>query len=139
MTAFPSLDHHAPPRARVLLLVLGLAEIGTGALLVALPETLFRTLLGAGLGAAGILAARVAGLALAALGLTWWRARTRLDRERLRELTGGFLCYNLGVGALFALVALQATQRLPFAWLVAVVHLLAAGLFLVTAKGARAS
>ena len=44
------------------------------------------------------------GVAVLALGITWWLSRG--DAERRSRASAGFLIYNLGVGALFGWAAL---------------------------------
>jgi hypothetical protein len=61
-------------RKRVLWLA-SAAEIGTGVFLMVVPATVVELLLGLRLSADGVPLARVAGIALLALGLACWRSR----------------------------------------------------------------
>lgn len=105
-----------------LVLSLGAAgEIGVGAAGLVFPS-LFGLLLDAPLDEIGLLVARMFGLAILALGTTWWLARR--GPGGLARCTTGFLIYNLGVGALFLLHALREAQPTPLPWAVGVVHVL---------------
>jgi hypothetical protein len=107
--------------ARALLTLSALGEIGVGAVGLAYPQFV-ALLLDATLDAGGLLVARMLGSAALALGITWWMARR--ETARLSRYTAGYIVYNLGVGALFALAALTAVRpALP--WLVCIVHLVA--------------
>jgi hypothetical protein len=55
-----------------LLLITGLAEAATGVALMVVPELVGRLLLGADLAGASVVVARVAGIALLALGVACW-------------------------------------------------------------------
>ena len=106
-------------------------EIGAGLLVALLPGAVMGFLLGAPLDSTGTVAARMIGITLAALGVTWWVARTNLDARRLYESSSGFLIYNFGVGLLFLVHAATADRALPVAWIVAAAHLLLGAAYLV--------
>jgi hypothetical protein len=114
----------APPLAGLLLTLMALGELGVGVLVLAFPTPLTGLLLAAPMEGVGLVVTRMAGIAIAALGLTWWRARRDLD-QRFTRVAPGFLVYNLGVGLLFLAYALTAIGSVPLAWIVAAVHLLA--------------
>lgn len=119
-------------RAAELLLTLGAAgEIGVGLLVAALPALVMGLLLGAPLDRTGELAARIMGIAAAALGLSWWPDRNRLDPRRLRQIAPSFVGYNLGVGLLFLARSVAIGRALSVSSLVAAVHLLLAVAFAV--------
>jgi hypothetical protein len=123
----------AARRAAELLLTLGAAgEIGVGLLLVSLPAFVTGLLLGAPLDGTGEIVARMMGIAVAALGLSWWPDRRRLDPRRLREVAPSFVGYNLGVGLLFLARSVAMGRTLSVPSLVAAVHLLVAGAFVAT-------
>ena len=109
------------------MLVIALMSIGealVGVVILALPRAVTLLLVDAALDAKGQIVARMLGVAILALGITWWMARG--DAERLSYCSAGFIVYNLGVGVLFGWAALGARQpALP--WIVCVAHL-AAGL-----------
>jgi hypothetical protein len=109
---------------KLLLGASALGELAVGIAVAIFPRTVSDVLLGAPAEGVGAVVARMAGVAIAALGLTWWLARNDLD-ERLTSIAPGFLGYNFGVGVLFLLYALASTASVPVTWLVAGVHLLA--------------
>lgn len=120
----------ATRRAAELLFTLSaIGEITVGLLAALLPATIMGFLLGAPLDRAGLVVARMMGIAAAGLGLTWWPDRTRLEPWRLRELAVGFVGYNAGVGLVLAACAWSADRPLLTPWLVAAVHVLVAGAF----------
>jgi len=100
-----------------------LGEFGVGLAVLALPEPVTGFLLAAPIEGVGVVIARMLGIALAALGLTWWLARPDLTERRLR-LAPGFVGYNLGVGFLFLSYAMAANRPMPVPWLIAELHLL---------------
>ena len=127
-------------RAAELLLTLGAAgEIGVGLLVAALPALVMGLLLGAPLDGTGELAARMMGIAAAALGLSWWPDRKRLDPRRLREVAPSFVGYNLGVGLLFLARSVATGRTLSVSSLVAAVHLLVAVAFAVVRSRTHAT
>ena len=102
-----------------------IGELGVGIAVVLFPRTVSGLLLGAPIQGTGAVIARLVGVAVAALGLTWWLARNDLDRRPTR-IAPGFFGYNFGAGLLFLSYALAATASVTVAWLVAGVHLLIA-------------
>lgn len=122
------------PAAELLLTLSATAEIGVGLVVALLPIEAMQLLLGAPLDAAGAAAARVMGVAAAALGVAWWPDRRRLDPHRMRQVAAGFVAYNLGAGLAFLAYALTVDRPPLMPWLVAAVHLLAGGTFAVLAS-----
>ena len=104
--------------------VAALGELGVGLAALGFPEAVAEFLLAAPIEGVGAVLARMAGIAVVALGLTWWLARGDLA-ERLPCLAPGFIGYNLGVGLLFLSYALGADRPVPVPWLIAELHLLA--------------
>lgn len=83
---------------RNLLAVSAVIEGGTALALVAAPSLVATVLLGAPLDAPGALTvARVAGVALLALVVACWRARTNWHGGASRGVVGAMLLYNAGV------------------------------------------
>jgi hypothetical protein len=103
-------------------------EITVGIAVALFPRTVSALLLGAPIADVGAVIARLAGVAIAMLGLTWWLARGDLG-TRLTSIAPGFFGYNLGAALVFLSYALGATAPVTVAWLVTVVHLLAACTF----------
>ncbi len=127
-TQTDSIAHRA---ARLIFTLGALGEMVVGLLVALFPGPVMGFLLGAPLDSTGAVAARMIGITVAALGVTWWTGRKSLDGRRLHEFAGGFLIYNFGVGVLFLVHAATAARALPIAWLVAGGHLLLGGVYLV--------
>jgi hypothetical protein len=130
----PDSPWQRPAAARAAALVIILMAIGealVGVVLLALPREVVQLLIDATLDARGLIVARMMGVAVLALGITWWMARG--DADRLSRYAAGFIVYNLGVGALFGWAALAASQpALP--WIVCVAHLAAGVAFAVLVR-----
>src|SRR5215468_1966337 len=126
--------------ARMLFVAAALGEIAVGLVVLAFPQVLALLVAGAFDGA-GLLAERMVGAAICALGVTWWIARNDPPPQVWARHGAGFLIYNFGVGALFVVRALTVTDAaLP--WIVGVVHLLAGlaiGAAVLAAQGTESS
>ena len=109
---------------KVLFEASAIGEIAVGVAVTFFPRTVSGLLLGAPIDGIGAVIARMAGVAITALGLTWWMASNDLDR-RLTLIAPGFFGYNVGVGLLFLSYASGAAASVTVAWMVASVHLLA--------------
>ncbi len=114
-------------------------EIGVGLLVATLPALVMGFLLGAPLDGTGVVAARMLGIAAAALGFAWWPDRKRLDPQRLRQVAPAFVGYNLGVGLLFLAQSFAMGRALSVSSLVAAVHLLAASALAIIVVRTRAT
>jgi hypothetical protein len=92
---------------RTLLTVTAVVEASTGLGIVALPSVVSSLILSSPLDTAvGLVFARVAGVALLALGVTCWLARHDEGARAVRGLVGAMALYNLGVLVLLAHAAL---------------------------------
>jgi hypothetical protein len=118
----PNHRSRAARASRLLFMAAALGEICVGAALLFLPANAIGLLLKAALSGASLVVARLLGIALIALGLTWWWARRA--PAGLRWRTVGFLAYNLGIGLLLLLLAFLAGPFAAVLWLVAWLHLL---------------
>jgi hypothetical protein len=78
-------------------------EAGAGLGLVALPDVAVKLLLGADISGAAIPLARVAGVALLALGLACWLSRG----HAASALASGMLLYNCGVALVLAMAGVS--------------------------------
>ena len=116
-------DSLAARIGRLVFAVLALIELGVGLAVLAFPGTVGGLLLAAPLEGVGLVVARMLGIAIFALGLTWWLAN-RDPYQWRKRIAPGFISYNLGVGLLFFLYALAATRVMILPWTVAVFHLL---------------
>ena len=114
----------ALPLAGFLLTAMAFSELGVGLLVLAFPSQVTGFLLALPVEGSGLVIARMAGIAIAALGLTWWHARRDLD-QRLTRVAPGFVVYNLGVGLVFLGYAATASVMAPLSWVAAAVHLFA--------------
>ena len=86
-----------------LLTMTAVLEVGTGLLLVALPSMLATVLLGSSLDApVALTVARVAGVALLALGVGCWFARNDVQSRATRGVVGAMVLYNAGIAMVLA-------------------------------------
>jgi hypothetical protein len=86
-----------------LLAVTAVAEGATGLVVVALPSRFATLLLGSSLDApAALTIARIAGVALIALGIACWFARSDGRNPATRGLVGAMVFYNTGVAIVLA-------------------------------------
>jgi hypothetical protein len=112
--------------ATLVMTLMSIGEMLVGVAILALPREVALLLVDAALDARGLLVARMLGVAVLALGITWWMARR--DSDRPLRYSPGFIIYNLGVGALFGVAALAAARpALP--GFVCVAHVTAAVAF----------
>ena len=81
-----------------LLTLTAVIEVGTGLMLVALPSLLVTLLLGSSLDTpVALIVARVAGVALLALGVACWLARHDAQSRAARGLVGAMVLYNAAI------------------------------------------
>ena len=102
----------------LLVALMALSEMAVGLIIAALPS-IGALLIGAPIEGSGLMLARMLGVAVLVVGLTWWLARG--EQARSARIVPGFLIYNFGVGALFALAATSASRPLV-PWILAAVH-----------------
>jgi hypothetical protein len=107
---------------RRLLTVTALIEVPTGLGLIAVPAVVVRLLLGSELVGAGISLGRVAGVALLALGVACWLARSDTQNCAARGLISAMLLYNLGAVVVFAAAGLGSQPVGVALWLAALLH-----------------
>ena len=116
--------------ASVLLALSAAGEIGVGVLGIMMPTAVVSLLTAAPIEGIAVMVARMAGVAITALGIDWWRARGQFDVAGLRRVAPGFLVYNLGIGVLFLSRALAVAGH-PMPWIVAIAHLAFAAVLVV--------
>ena len=81
-----------------LLTVDAVIEMGGGLLMVVLPSFLWKIVLGTTLSTAvEFTLSRIAGIAVIALAVTWWLARSDEQSHILRGVVGGMVVFNAGV------------------------------------------
>jgi hypothetical protein len=106
-----------------LLVVMAAAEAAVGLGLIVLPSRVASLLLGASLDtAAASTVARVAGVALLALGVACWLARDDTQSRAATGIISAMLIYNAGVGALLVYAALGLGLSSFALWPTAILH-----------------
>jgi hypothetical protein len=121
-----------------LLAVSGVLEVATGLSLVLFPSTIAALLLGAPLDAAlGLTVARVAGVALLALGAACWFARLHGHTPVAKGIVEAMLLYNVGIVAVFGYSAVVSGVSGIGLWPVVVTHVAMTGWCLKCILGSR--
>ena len=123
MTAEASLAHPQRDESwmRRLFALGALGEVLTGIVALAFPASLITLLLDAPPESSAIFLARLLGVAVLALGITWWLARTGAGGScRLSER--GFVIYNLGAGLLCFIHLATVNSDALMLWPVAILH-----------------
>jgi hypothetical protein len=110
-----------------LLIVTALVEVGAGIALLLTPSLAVELLLGAGLSSPqSLVAGRVTGAALFALGVTCWLARNG-DRDGVPiALVAGMLIYNVAVPILLIYAAIASMMHGIALWPASVLHMVLA-------------
>jgi len=106
--------------ARLIVTLVSVGEMLVAVAILALPREVTLLLVDASLDGRGLIVPRMMGIAVLALGMTWWMARR--DADGLSRYSAGFIAYNLGIGALFGGAALAAVHP-AIPWIVCGVHL----------------
>lgn len=101
---------------RTLLAIAAAAETATGLVLVVYPPIAVQLLFGAEIAGAGVLASRVAGISLIALGIACW------PRGVATQALHGMLIYDLLVTLYFAYLGLGGEWVGVLLWPVAAAH-----------------
>jgi hypothetical protein len=116
-----------------LLAVTAVFEFGTGLVLVAFPSALAAFLLGSQLDTpVGLTVARVAGVALLALGAACWLARREGQTPAARGLAGAMVLYNTGAVAVLGYAAVALGLSGIGLWPAVVAHAAMAGWCMVS-------
>ena len=98
-------------------------EVGAGLGMVVLPSLLVTLLLGSSLDTpVALTVARVAGVALLALGIACWLARHDGQSRAARGLLGAMVVYNAGVFMVLAYAGIALGLQSIGLWPVVVVH-----------------
>jgi hypothetical protein len=106
-----------------LLAIMAAAEAAVGIGLIVLPSRVASLLLGAALDTAvATTVARVAGVALLALGVACWRARDDTQSRAAAGIVSAMVIYNAGVGALLVYAALGLGLSSFALWPTAILH-----------------
>jgi hypothetical protein len=105
------------------LTVAALAEVATGVALLVVPSMVGQLLLGAELTGVSITLARVAGIALSALGVACWPGTPLI----------GMLTYSAGVSLYLAYLGFTGGSTGPLLWPAVVAHLILTALLIRSA------
>ena len=105
-----------------LLALVAVAEAATGVALIVVPSLVGRLLFGAELTGVTAVVGRVAGIALFALGIACWLARTDTPSRAARGLVAAMLFYNFSVAALLAYAGLGLGLHGVALWPAVVLH-----------------
>jgi len=113
---------------RLLLAIAAVMETVAGLGLILMPDLTMQFLFGGRPDDVGMMMGRVAGMALAALGVACWRARADSGGAARTGTVGAIALYNAGAGVLLVLFAVTGQAAGLGVWCAAVLHLaLAAG------------
>jgi len=120
-----------------LLITTAVGETATGLAMLAFPSLVASLILGSSLDTAVALAvARVAGVALVALGVACWLARHDEHARAARGLVGAMVFHNAGIFAVLVYGALSTGVSGIALWPIVMVHA-AMGVWCITSLGAR--
>jgi hypothetical protein len=108
---------------KLFLLVTALVEVATGLCLVLLPAALFGLLLGLEhVGVDASFVARIAGIALIAIGIASWMARADAFNPAQRGLLTGILIYDAAASALLAFAGIVLKMIGVLLWPAVALH-----------------
>jgi hypothetical protein len=122
---------------RQLLTVSAALECLAGLALMLAPGEAMKVLLGTEPDAAGLMLGPVAGVALAALGICCFWARTDTDGKAYSGTLRGITFYNAGVGLFLVYLAAIGRARGIVVWGAGALHLSLAALFLLERATSR--
>jgi hypothetical protein len=106
-----------------LLTVTAVIELGAGLAFVILPSAAVTLLLGPSLDiTAALTLARLAGVALIALGVACWFARLDVQSSAARGLVGGMVVYNLGAVVILGTAGIRSQTVAVALWPAVVLH-----------------
>jgi hypothetical protein len=105
-----------------LLTLTAVAEAGTGVALMVVPSLVGRLLFGAEFFGVAAVVGRFAGIALFALGIASWLARTDTQSRAARGLVAAMLFYNVAVAALLSFAGLGLGLRGVMLWPAVILH-----------------
>lgn len=121
----------ASPSIRRILVVAAVTEALTGLFLLAFPSVFVDLLLNAEIAGAGIVAARIAGMAILSLAAACWPARI------VPAVVVGMFGYNLLVAVYLIAIALQGEMVGVLLWPAAVYHTAVVVAMCVAARSTR--
>jgi len=97
-------------------------EAATGLGLILVPAMVVRLLLGAEISGASIPLGRVTGVALLALGVACWFARSEVQNRAARGLPSAMMLYNVGVILILGAAGLQSRPVGIALWPAVILH-----------------
>lgn len=115
--------------------VVAAGEAATGLALMLFPQMVVRYLFGTETAGAGLAVARIAGMALTALGIACWPDATTDNRARRSRIA--MLVYSVLATVYLGLLAIDGELLGPLLWPAVAVHL-AVTVWLATAREPRA-
>jgi hypothetical protein len=102
--------------------ITALVEVSTGLGLIAVPTGVVRILLGAEIAGAAISLARLAGVALLALGVACWLASFDVQSRAARGVVTAMVIYNLGAVLVLGAAGLQSQPTGILLWPAVILH-----------------
>ena len=105
-----------------LLTLTALIEAPTGLALLLMPAVVVRLLLGAEISGAGIPLGRVAGVALFALGVACWLARSDAQSCAARGVVSAMALYNIGAVIILGVAGIHSRPTGVVLWPAVVLH-----------------
>lgn len=117
-----------------LMRVVAAGEAATGLAMMLLPQVVVRYLFGTEVAGAGLAVARIAGMALTALGIACWPDVVKGSGARRSRIA--MLAYSALATVYLGLLAIEGELRGPLQWPAVVVHL-AVTVWLATARELR--
>ena len=106
-----------------LLIAAAVVECLAGTAFLLLPAVAVTLVLGAEAGSAGLMIARVAGVALLALGVACAGAATEIARPARTWAVMAITIYNAGAGLLLVAFAVRGMAYGPVVWIAGILHL----------------
>jgi hypothetical protein len=108
---------------KTLFTVTAAIEAGTGLIMITFPSVLARILLGSSLlGPVALTIARIAGVAIFALGAASWLYRNDDQRKTARGLIAALMIFNVGTSAVLIFAGLRLGLSCLGLWSVVMVH-----------------
>lgn len=126
---------YARTAAMDMMLIVAAGETATGLALILFPQVVVDTLFGTETAGSGLAVARIAGMALTALGIACWPDDNTANRARRSRIA--MLVYSVLATVYLGLLAIDGELRGPLLWPAVVVHL-AVTVWLATARKLRA-
>jgi len=106
-----------------LLTITALIEAGTGLLLVTIPSMICSLCLGSSLNTdVGVVVGRVAGVAIFALAIACWFARSEVQKDSAKGMVTALVVHNAGILAIFLYAGIGLGLLGIGYWIIVAVH-----------------